>query len=95
MSEETRGLDDKIKAIEHRKKGNENPPLNQNVTGKTTSSKIKNWKTPLFVLYVLILLFGNVSLQVIEHKTGMRLSRALTFILPLIIGYVAFFKLWK
>lgn len=87
-------LDEKIKAIEERKNG-ERKSREASTENSPPSEKKPNstWKILSFILLVVVLLLANVAMQVIEHQTGMRLSRMITFVLPIGIGYFVIFKL--
>ncbi len=49
-------------------------------------------KTIIFIVTIIAVLFLNMVLLIYENKTGMRLSRWLTFIVPIGIAYFIIFK---
>lgn len=49
-------------------------------------------KTIIFILTIIAVLFLNMVLLIYESKNGMRLSRWLTFIVPIGIAYFVIFK---
>lgn len=49
-------------------------------------------KTIIFIATIVVVLFLNIVLMIYESKTGLRLSRWLTFIVPIGIAYFVIFK---
>lgn len=52
----------------------------------------KNKKVIIFIATIVVVLFLNMVLLIYENKTGMRLSRWVTFIAPVGISYFVIFK---
>lgn len=52
----------------------------------------KNLRIILFVLTICVVVFLNVALEVYENKTGVKVSRTLTFLLPIGLAYIIIFK---
>jgi hypothetical protein len=53
----------------------------------------KTKRVILFIITILATLFLNIVLLIFENNTGLRLSRWLTFFLPISISYLVIFKL--
>lgn len=49
-------------------------------------------KIIIFIITILVVLFLNMVLLIYENKTGLRLSRWLTFFVPIGITYYVIFK---
>jgi len=49
-------------------------------------------KILIFIATIVVVLFLNMVLMIYESKAGLRLSRWLTFIVPIGITYFVFFK---
>jgi hypothetical protein len=49
-------------------------------------------KVIIFIATIVVVLFLNMVLMIYESKTGLRLSRWLTFIVPTGIAYFVIFK---
>jgi hypothetical protein len=49
-------------------------------------------KTTIFIVTIIAVLFLNLALFIYENKNGLRFSRTLTFMVPILIAYFAIFK---
>ena len=52
----------------------------------------KTKKTVIFISTIVVVFILNIVLLIYESKTGMKLSRWLTFIVPILIAYFIIFK---
>lgn len=52
-------------------------------------------KVLIFIATIVVILFINLNIEIIENKQGVHYSRTLTFTMPIIIALFVIFKFGK